>query len=161
MEAINLGCSYCAESAIFFTAMSVRVDISPYLLRKKCWVLHEFSDHACCNSCDSREIFVQSCLLQHKPPEGGGLPGTSFLVCLEETRPFISISFRDGKSGFRRRPWLGAALKNLLGSKGVCALLCLFSNCLQPSLCYSSLNYMEASWNPALCRSLWNRIHSD
>lgn len=41
MEAINLGCSYCAESAIFFTAMSVRVDIFPYLLRKKCWVLHE------------------------------------------------------------------------------------------------------------------------
>lgn len=62
---------------------------------------------------------------------------------------FSSISLSDGKSGFRGRPWVGAALKHLLGSKHVCALPCLFSNCWRPSLCYSSLNYMEASWTPA------------
>lgn len=81
---------------------------------------------------------VEGCLALHS---WTGMPGGN--------QTFSSISFSDGKSGFRRRPWLGAALKHLLGSKPVCALPCLFSNCLRPSLHYSSLNYMEACWTPA------------
>lgn len=70
-----------------------------------------------------------------------GMPGGN--------QTFTIIFFSDGRSCFRRRPWPGAALKHLLGSKHVCALPRLFSNCFRPSLRYSSLNYMEASWTPA------------
>lgn len=81
---------------------------------------------------------VEGCLALHS---WSGTPGGN--------QTFSSISFSDGRSSFRRRLWLGAALKHLLRSKSVCALQCLFSNCLRPSLHYSSLNYMEACWTPA------------
>lgn len=82
---------------------------------------------------------VEGCLALHS---WTGVPGGN--------QTFCSIFFSDRKSGFGRRPCLSAALKHLLGSKHVCALLCLFSNCLRPSLRYSvCVNFMEACWTPA------------